>query len=95
MMGDTFIYSVGNKTSTNVKIQDGTVWLTRGQVTELFDKTRLVILELFNSVFSGGELSGSLLVRKKQTTDIISNSLEIPNSHIENPGFPNFVETVQ
>ena len=55
----------------------------------------LVILELFNSVFSGGELSGSLLVRKNQTTDIIANRLEIPNSHIENPGFPDFVEMVQ
>lgn len=95
MMGDTFIYSVGNKTSINVKIQDGTVWLTRGQVTELFDKTRLVILELFNSVFSGGELSESLLVWEKRTANRTASYLEIPNSHIENPGFPDFVEMVQ
>lgn len=94
-MGDTFIYSVGNKTSINVKIQDGTVWLMRGQVTELFDKTRLVILELFNSVFSGGELSGSLLVWEKRTANRTASYLEIPNSHIENPGFPDFVEMVQ
>lgn len=94
-MGDTFIYSVGNKTSINVKIQDGTVWLMRGQVTELFDKTRLVILEFFNSVFSGGELSGSLLVWEKRTANRTASYLEIPNSHIENPGFPDFVEMVQ
>lgn len=95
MMSDAFIYGIGNKTSINVKIQDETVWLTRGQMTELFDKTRLVILELFNSVFSGGELSGNLLVWEKRTADRTASYLEIPNSHIENPGFPDFVEMVQ
>lgn len=74
MMSDAFIYGTGNETSINVNIQDETVWLTRGRMTELFDKTRLVILELFNST---------------------ANYLEIPISHIENSGFPNFVEMVQ
>lgn len=95
MMSDAFIYGIGNKTSINVKIQDETVWLMRAQMTELFDKTRLVILELFNSVFSGGELSGSLLVWEKRTANRTASYLEIPNSHIENLGFPNFMEMVQ
>ena len=33
--------------------------------------------------------------RKNQTTDTIDNRLEIQNSYIENPGFPDFVEVAR
>ena len=49
----------------------------------------------FGNVFNGDELKGSLLVRKNQTTDIIANYLEVQNSYIENPGFPDFVEVIR
>lgn len=41
---------------------------------------------------SRGKLNMIPVIRKNQTTDIIANRLEIQNSYIENPGFPNFME---
>lgn len=44
---------------------------------------------------SRGKLNVIPVVPKNQTTDIVANRLEIQNSYIENPGFPDFVEMVQ
>lgn len=60
-----------------------------------FRSDQQAVAECFSNVFNGDELKGSLLVRKNHTTDIIANYLEIQNSYIENPGFPDFVEVIR
>ena len=58
------------------------------------DGNEILIGECIGNIFNEGEFDESSVIRKNQTTDIIANRLEIQNSYIENPGFPDFVEVV-
>ena len=60
-----------------------------------FKSDQQAVAERFSNVFNGGELNGSLLVRKNQTTNEIVTCSEIVNSYLENSGFPNFVEVAR
>jgi hypothetical protein len=43
-------------TKIDIKTQDGTVWLTQGQIAELFQRERSVITKHINNVIEEGEL---------------------------------------
>ena len=44
------------KISVNVRFEDETVWLTQGQMAELFERDRTVIVKHIANIFSEGEL---------------------------------------
>ncbi len=52
----------------DVRLEDETVWLTQGQLCELFQKSKATISEHIRNVFEEGELSESSVVRKFRTT---------------------------
>ena len=47
-----------------VNMQDETVWLTQGQMAELFGKDRTVITKHINNIFKDGELDEKSNVQK-------------------------------
>ncbi len=60
-----------------------------------FKSDQQAVAERFSNVFNGGELNGSLLVRKNQTTDKAVTYSRVLNNYVENSGFPNFVEVAR
>ena len=46
-----------NETRIQTRLQDETVWLTQGQMAELFGKGRTTITEHINNIFKEGELN--------------------------------------
>ena len=50
------IYQPDEMTRLEVRLVDETVWLTQGQMAELFMRDRTVITRHVNNVFSEGEL---------------------------------------
>lgn len=59
-----------------------------------FKSDQQAVVERFSNVFNGGELNGSLLVRKNQTTDKAVTYSRVLSNYVENSGFPDFVEIV-
>lgn len=55
-------------TSIDVKLENGTVWLTLSQITELFDRDKSVISRHISNVFREGELQRNSVVAKYATT---------------------------
>ena len=50
------VYQPDVSTHIDVRVKDDTVWLTQGQMTDLFQRDRTVITRHINNVFSEGEL---------------------------------------
>jgi len=55
------------KTDINVKIEDGTVWLTQGQMVELFNTTKQNISLHIKNIFDEGELDEEATVKNYLT----------------------------
>ncbi len=55
-------------TKIETRLQDETVWLTQGQLCELFQKSKATISEHIKHVFEEGELVENSVVRKFRTT---------------------------
>ncbi len=51
----------------DVRLEDETVWLTQGQLCELFQKSKATISEHIRNVFTEGELDAGATVRKFRT----------------------------
>ena len=51
----------------DVRLEDETVWLTQGQLCELFQKSKATISEHIKNVFTEGELDAGATVRKFRT----------------------------
>lgn len=56
------------KTDINVKVEDGTVWLTQGQMVELFNTTKQNISLHIKNIFEEGELDRNSVVKEYLTT---------------------------
>ena len=56
------------KTDIDVKVEDGTVWLTQGQMVELFNTTKQNISLHIKNIFEEGELDRSSVVKYSLTT---------------------------
>ena len=50
------VYQPDETTRLDVRLEEDTVWLTQGQMTELFERDRTVITRHINNVFAEGEL---------------------------------------
>jgi len=70
MLGsDIKIYQVGDgKAEISVRLDNETVWLSLGQITELFELDKSVISRHINNIFKEGELNRSAVVAKNATT---------------------------
>ncbi len=56
------------KTNIDVKVEDGTVWLTQGQLVELFNTTKQNISLHIKNIFDEGELDRNSVVKEYLTT---------------------------
>lgn len=54
--------------SIEVRVEEGTVWLTQKLIAELFDKSRSTITEHLRSIFDEGEVSEAAVCRKFRHT---------------------------
>lgn len=67
--GEIIIYQGADGTpGIEVKVQDETVWLTQGQLVELYQTSKSNISEHIKHIFEEGELAESAVVRKFRTT---------------------------
>ena len=67
--GEILIYqNTDGNIKVDVRLEDETVWLTQGQLCELFQKSKATISEHIKNVFEEGELDEKVVVRKFRTT---------------------------
>ena len=57
-----------NSVKIETQLQDDTVWLTQGQMVELFQKSKATISEHIKNIFDEGELNQFSVVRNFRTT---------------------------
>ncbi len=55
------------ETTVDVRLEDENVWLTQGQMQELFNQTRQNVSLHINNIFSEGELTKSETVKESLT----------------------------
>lgn len=63
-----FYQSQDGNIKVDVRIEDETVWLSQGQMGQLFGKDKRTISEHISNIFKEGELQESMVVRKFRTT---------------------------
>lgn len=61
---------IDNKIKVEVRFEEETVWLTQGQLIELFDSSKANISEHIKSIFQSSELDESATVRKFRTVQM-------------------------
>ena len=67
--GEILIYqNQDGNIKIDVRLEDGTVWLTQAQLCDLFQKSKATISEHIKNVFDEGELNEEVVVRKFRTT---------------------------
>lgn len=69
MSSEILIYqNTEGNIKVDVRLEEGTVWLTQGQMGELFGKSKKTISEHIQNVFQEGELEEISVVRNFRTT---------------------------
>lgn len=67
--GEILIYqNVEGNIRIDVRLGEETVWLTQGQLCDLFQKSKATISEHIKNVFDEGELDEKAVVRNFRTT---------------------------
>jgi death-on-curing family protein len=61
---------IDNKIKVEVRFEEETVWVTQGQLIELFDSSKANISEHIKSIFQSNELDESATVRKFRTVQM-------------------------
>lgn len=60
IMGEVIIYqSEDGLTQIDVKLEDGTIWLSQQQIAELFNTSRTNIVEHIQNIYQEGELEAN------------------------------------
>lgn len=71
LRGEVLVYEApGGGVRVDVRLERETVWLTAGQIAELFGRTRTVIYKHLNNVYSTGELERGPTVAKNATVQM-------------------------
>lgn len=86
-MSDLILYTTEDgKTQIDLRLQDGTVWLTQLQIAELFQATKQNIsLHLIN-IFEDGELNQEATVKESLTVQTEGNYVRELNSILKSTG---------
>jgi len=66
--GEIILYQPDDSIRLEVMVEDETVWLTQGQMGQLFDKDKRTVSEHIGNIFRDGELDIISVVRKFRTT---------------------------
>ena len=67
--GDVVLYQTEDGTTKlDVRLEDGSVWLTQEQLCLLYGKAKSTISEHLTNIFEDGELDKEVVVRKNRTT---------------------------
>jgi len=67
--GEVVIYqNDDNNVKLNVRLENGTVWLTQANLVELYQSSKSNVSEHIKNIFEEGELDGNSVVRKFRTT---------------------------
>lgn len=67
--GELLLYqSEDGSIKIDVRLEEETVWLTQGQLCELFQKSKATVSEHLKNIFEEGELDEKVVVRKSRTT---------------------------
>jgi hypothetical protein len=67
--GQVLLYQTqDNQTRVDVLLEDETVWLTQGQMAELFQTTKQNVSLHIKNIFSEGELLEATVVKESLTT---------------------------
>jgi hypothetical protein len=76
--GQIILYQTNDGT-TNLELKacDGTVWLTQGEIAELFQKSRSTITEHIQNIFTEGELTTASVCRNFRHTATDSKTYEV------------------
>ena len=76
--GEIIIYQTEDKRNQlEVRLEDDTVWINQGQMTELFNQTKQNISLHINNIFKEGELSQNSVVKDSLTTEVLGNSFSL------------------
>lgn len=67
-IGEIILYQADNTTRLEVKLENDTVWLTQGQMAELFETTKQNISLHINNAFKEHELDPKVVVKEFLTT---------------------------
>jgi hypothetical protein len=86
-MSDLILYTTEDgKTQIDLRLQDGTVWLTQLQIAELFQATKQNIsLHLIN-IFEDGELNQEATVKESLTVQTEGNYVRELDSILKSTG---------
>ena len=69
MSNDLIIYNTEDgKAKINLKLEDGTIWLSQLEIAELFQSSKQNISKHIKAIFSDGELDEKVVVNYKLTT---------------------------
>ena len=69
MSDDLIIYNTEDgKAKINLKLEDGTIWLSQLEIAELFQSSKQNISKHINAILSDGELDEKVVVNYKLTT---------------------------
>ena len=67
--GEVVLYQTEDGiTKLDVRLEDGSVWLTQEQLSLLYGKAKSTISEHLTNIFEDGELDKEVVVRKNRTT---------------------------
>lgn len=65
--GEIFIYETTDLPQIEVRLEDETIWLTQGQIVDVFASSKANVSEHIKHIYSSGELSREGTVRKFRT----------------------------
>ncbi|RKW39622.1 MAG: cell filamentation protein Fic [Lachnospiraceae bacterium] len=69
MSNDLIIYNTEDgKAKINLKLEDGTIWLSQLEIAELFQSSKQNVSKHIKAIFSDGELAEKVVVNYKLTT---------------------------
>lgn len=71
------------KTCVDVYFEQNTVWLTQGQIVELFDKNKRTISEHIRNIFKEGELQEDSVVRQSRITAADGKSYNVNHYNLD------------
>ena len=66
--GEIILYQPDNEVKLEVRLEEGTVWLTQAQMAELFQTSKQNVSLHTNNIFKEGELSPDSVVKESLTT---------------------------
>jgi hypothetical protein len=82
--GEILIYqTTDGTTKINVRLENGTVWLTQAQLVQLYGSSKSNISEHIKHIFEEGELSQNSVVRKFRTTATDGKNYEMTYYNLE------------